>query len=168
MTDSKKEREKNLRLAYEETNRWFRHTENFVWALSSLLITFTVFTIKYVIKSKNGDPDGDLLILFLVILVFIWISYLAFLRHTLSRIYSFHDKANSIEKKLGLDVLPELDEKTIKKNYDKAGKKAVPLIARIILFVRPVNFATLMVYLAVIVICMCIGLGLWIYGMINI
>jgi hypothetical protein len=172
MTDSEKNEQENLRLAYEEANEWFRHINNYLWVISSGLIAFTVFAIKLVICLRVDIQLKEAPIMsplgLLLILVLMWVFYCAFLRRTLGEIYLFHKNANDIEKKLGgkelgVDILPQLHE-IRKKEDDKAGKELVSPLARIILSIPSGSFGTIMAYLATIVFIICIVLALWIVG----
>ena len=149
-----------MRLAYKEANEWYRTINNYFWLVSSGLIALTAFLIKYVVTClKNETIPIVFLLGLVVILVLIWVGYLAFLRYTISSFYNFHKKAKYIEKKLGINILA--DEIEMKK-YDKEAKKWVSRLARIILLIPSVNFGTLMAYLAFIVFIICIVLILWI------
>ncbi len=103
MTDSEKERQKNLRLAYEEANRWFRHIDNFVWALSSVLLAGTIYAIKLSINMSGKDWK---VILIAIVMIVLWFSFRKFLDESSKKEDNFSKYINELESTLNIDVIP--------------------------------------------------------------
>jgi len=94
----------NLRLALEEVNRWYRHIDTFLWALSSFLLIGTGFAISQAIE-MNGE-NWKIIILGSVMLL-VWYWYRKFLKDILLKVQYFMKITNKLEKELGINVLPE-------------------------------------------------------------
>ena len=104
MTDSEKNEQENLRLAFEEVNRWYRHIENFLWGLSSALLFGTGLAIKLALAM--GGKDWRILILG-VAMIFLWIWFRQFLKDILTKNQYFINRTNYIENLLKIDVIPD-------------------------------------------------------------
>lgn len=94
----------NIRLAFEEANRWFRQIDNFFWVLSSFLLIGTGFAVSMALE-WNGE-DCKILILGSSMLL-MWFWYMNFLKDTLEKTQFFIKKINVLEEKLKIDVLPQ-------------------------------------------------------------
>ncbi len=117
MMDSEKEKEKNLRLALEETNRWHRQIDNYTWAIGSVFLFFTVFAFKesYYLIIK-GKLEVFLIFLLMVIL---WELYIKFLKRIVLQVQYFIERSNDIESELGIDVIPYNKSNKNKKEDEK-------------------------------------------------
>lgn len=94
----------NLRLALDETNRWFRHIDNFYWALSSFLMLATSIAVA---KALEWNGKNQSVLIFGVIMIAIWILFLLFTRNSNSKVKFYLKRINHFEQKLKIEVLPE-------------------------------------------------------------
>lgn len=144
MTDSEKNEQENLRLAYEEANRWLRHIDSFIWAISSALLVATGLTIKLVI-----DWDGKNWKKFTIelIIISLWYFYFYVIRNALVKEQEFFRKANKTEKSLNIDVL--LDDRDIMDTLDETiySKRTIKMFNKI----KSVDFVVVMVYCFILV-----------------
>jgi hypothetical protein len=103
MTDSEKEKEKNLRMAFEEANRYLRHLDSFQWAISALLLAGTGFAIKFALEA---DGKNWKIILLGIAIIILWHWYRSFFKDVLLKIQYYMNKANEIETQLNIDIIP--------------------------------------------------------------
>lgn len=144
MTDSEKEGKINLRLAYEEANRWLRHFDSFLWAVSSALLVATGLIIKLVIYWDGKDWIKFTIELIIILL---WYFYFCVIRTALVKEQEFVRKANKIKKSLNIDVL--LDDSDIIDTLDGTihSKRTIKMFNKI----KSVEFVVVMVYCFILV-----------------
>lgn len=112
--------DENLRLALEEANRWYRHIENFTWALTALLLLGTGSAI---IKAEVMKGENPKVIFLGVIMIIIWYLYAMFLKHIWLQSQYFLKKINQLERGLGIDVLPQKEKSSGNNNQNEENKK---------------------------------------------
>ncbi|MBN1252835.1 MAG: hypothetical protein JXA16_11915 [Bacteroidales bacterium] len=143
----------NLRLVYEEINRWHRHSENFFWPTCAILLAGTGFAIMEVIDmcGKNWK-----VIILGVSMIFIWYWFLQYLKDILLKIIYLYNETVKIEKELniigGITDLPKQD-----KNQNLLSDFLPKCVFNLIKNIKPKRFIILMIYITYLV------LGLWIF-----
>lgn len=133
------ERNQNLRLALEEACRWYRHIDNFFWALSSFLLIGTGFTVS---KALEWNGKNWKIVILGFIMLFVWYLYRQFLKDTMEKIQFFLDIINTYEEYIRIDVLPNKMGEIEKKEL---SSEIFPF-ANQLKFVKARYFAWIMVY----------------------
>ncbi len=102
MTDN--EYLQNLRLAYQEANRWLRHVERYFWLISSFWMLGSGFIIHQAIEWEG--QNWRVLIIGLSTIV-AWILFQRYSKHILKQSVACMERANSLELILSIEILPK-------------------------------------------------------------
>lgn len=121
MTDDEK-----LKYALEELNKWMRHMENFLWGVSSILLTATIGSFFVAIKYLNSEL---LYVIGLgIIICIIWSWYKNFLTDITNKIENIYKRINNYEKDFNIDILPDIKEEEMNNLFPKMMIKTTYLI----------------------------------------
>ena len=105
---SETESGRNLRLALEETNKWLRHIESYYWIVSSFWMGGSGYAVFKAINWKG--KDGHILLIGIITIV-AWILFFFYSRFIQIQSLEFLSRANHLESKLSIDILPEKQNK---------------------------------------------------------